>query len=153
MHIHTLALYLMQGLYQKAETMYAMGDFEYALVFYHRGDKIRPDIKAFKLGIQKAQEAINNSIGCECRAMYCTGISALSCAQEGFHMFSSKCKVQSRLLYIHTVMVHTHNILQRKLSQMILKPILFSSVSSLFQLLLPASWTRRETSLSFNSRT
>ena len=45
--------------------MYAMGDFEYALVFYHRGDKIRPDIKAFKLGIQKAQEAINNSIGCE----------------------------------------------------------------------------------------
>jgi tetratricopeptide (TPR) repeat protein len=52
-----------RGLYQKAETMYAMGDFEYALVFYHRGDKIRPDIKAFKLGIQKAQEAINNSIG------------------------------------------------------------------------------------------
>lgn len=45
--------------------MYAMGDFEYALVFYHRGDKIRPDIKAFKLGIQKAQEAINNSIGCK----------------------------------------------------------------------------------------
>ena len=44
--------------------MYAMGDFEYALVFYHRGDKIRPDIKAFTLGIQKAQEAINNSIGC-----------------------------------------------------------------------------------------
>ena len=54
-----------QGLYQKAETMYAMGDFEYALVFYHRGDKIRPDIKAFTLGIQKAQEAINNSIGCK----------------------------------------------------------------------------------------
>lgn len=52
-----------RGLYQKAETMYAMGDFEYALMFYHRGDKIRPDIKAFKLGIQKAQEAINNSIG------------------------------------------------------------------------------------------
>ena len=60
-----------QGLYQKAETMYAMGDFEYALVFYHRGDKIRPDIKAFKLGIQKAQEAINNSIGCKERNYYC----------------------------------------------------------------------------------
>ena len=57
-------------------------------------------------------------------------ISALSCTQEGFHLFSSKCKVQSRLLYIHTVMVHTHNILQRKLSQMILKPILFSSLLS-----------------------
>ena len=42
-----------------------MGDFEYALVFYHRGNKIRPDLQEFKLGIQKAQEAINNSIGSE----------------------------------------------------------------------------------------
>ena len=55
--------------------MYAMGDFEYALVFYHRGDKIRPDIKAFKLGIQKAQEAINNSIGCKTAAHMCLDIN------------------------------------------------------------------------------
>ena len=40
-----------------------MGDFEYALVFYHRGHKIRPELHEFTLGIQKAQEAINNSIG------------------------------------------------------------------------------------------
>lgn len=52
-----------RGLYQKAEALYQMGDFEYALVFYHRGNKIRPDLQEFKLGIQKAQEAINNSIG------------------------------------------------------------------------------------------
>ncbi|XP_077921860.1 outer dynein arm-docking complex subunit 4 isoform X2 [Halichoerus grypus] len=50
------------GILQKAETLYTMGDFEFALVFYHRGYKLRPD-REFKVGIQKAQEAINNSVG------------------------------------------------------------------------------------------
>ncbi|XP_027480234.1 tetratricopeptide repeat protein 25 isoform X2 [Zalophus californianus] len=50
------------GILQKAETLYTMGDFEFALVFYHRGYKLRPD-QEFKVGIQKAQEAINNSVG------------------------------------------------------------------------------------------
>ncbi|KAI4588906.1 hypothetical protein MJG53_003314 [Ovis ammon polii x Ovis aries] len=51
-----------KGILQKAETLYTMGDFEFALVFYHRGYKLRPD-REFKIGIQKAQEAINNSVG------------------------------------------------------------------------------------------
>ncbi|XP_011723440.1 outer dynein arm-docking complex subunit 4 [Macaca nemestrina] len=51
-----------KGILQKAETLYTMGDFEFALVFYHRGYKLRPD-REFKVGIQKAQEAINNSVG------------------------------------------------------------------------------------------
>ncbi|KAL4657772.1 tetratricopeptide repeat protein 25 [Arapaima gigas] len=52
-----------KGLYQKAEALYTMGDFEFALVFYHRGHKLRPELQQFRLGIQKAQEAIENSIG------------------------------------------------------------------------------------------
>ncbi|XP_017364926.1 tetratricopeptide repeat protein 25 isoform X2 [Cebus imitator] len=52
----------LSGILQKAETLYTMGDFEFALVFYHRGYKLRPD-REFKVGIQKAQEAINNSVG------------------------------------------------------------------------------------------
>ena len=40
-----------------------MGDFEYALMYYHRGHKLRPELDEFRLGIQKAQEAIDNSIG------------------------------------------------------------------------------------------
>ncbi|NXC36801.1 TTC25 protein, partial [Campylorhamphus procurvoides] len=52
-----------EGLYQKAETLYAMGDFEFALVFYHRGRRLRPDLHKFQLGINKAEEAIINSIG------------------------------------------------------------------------------------------
>ncbi|XP_068923792.1 outer dynein arm-docking complex subunit 4 isoform X1 [Petaurus breviceps papuanus] len=51
-----------KGILQKAETLYTMGDFEFALVYYHRGYKLRPE-REFKVGIQKAQEAINNSVG------------------------------------------------------------------------------------------
>ncbi|XP_071481076.1 outer dynein arm-docking complex subunit 4-like [Diadema antillarum] len=52
-----------KGLYHKAEALYQMGDFEMGLVFYHRGNKLRPELQEFRLGIQKAQEAIDNSIG------------------------------------------------------------------------------------------
>ncbi|KFV19848.1 Tetratricopeptide repeat protein 25, partial [Tauraco erythrolophus] len=52
-----------KGLYQKAETLYTMGDFEFALVFYHRGYRLRPDLQKFRLGIEKCQEAIVNCIG------------------------------------------------------------------------------------------
>ncbi|KAM9345977.1 outer dynein arm-docking complex subunit 4 [Symphorus nematophorus] len=52
-----------EGLYQKAEALYYMGEFAFALVFYHRGQKLRPQKEGFRLGIQKAQEAIENLIG------------------------------------------------------------------------------------------
>jgi len=53
----------LQGLYQKAEALYTMGDFEFALVFYHRGCELRPELQKFRLGIQKSHEAIINCIG------------------------------------------------------------------------------------------
>lgn len=40
-----------------------MGEFELALMFYHRGKKLRGDLREFQLGINKAQEAIDNSVG------------------------------------------------------------------------------------------
>ncbi|XP_078385608.1 outer dynein arm-docking complex subunit 4 isoform X4 [Cetorhinus maximus] len=52
-----------KGLYRKAETLYAKGEFELALMFYHRGHNLRPDDHNFRLGIQKAREAIDNSVG------------------------------------------------------------------------------------------
>ncbi|XP_028841969.1 tetratricopeptide repeat protein 25-like isoform X1 [Denticeps clupeoides] len=52
-----------RGLYQKAEALYAMGEFEFALVYYHRGYKLRPELHEFRWGIQKAQEAIYNCVG------------------------------------------------------------------------------------------
>lgn len=56
---------MLQGLYQKAEVLYLMGEFQSALVFYHRGHKLRPYAQMFRLGIQKAEEAIENSVGCK----------------------------------------------------------------------------------------
>ena len=53
----------LQGLLLKAESYYQMGQFEFALMFYHRGHKLRPEVEDFRKGIQKAQEAIDNSIG------------------------------------------------------------------------------------------
>jgi len=47
----------------KAEAYYQMMQFEYALMYYHRGNKIRPEVQSFRLGIQKSREAIENSIG------------------------------------------------------------------------------------------
>ncbi|KAJ3225287.1 Tetratricopeptide repeat protein 25 [Clydaea vesicula] len=52
-----------KGIFQKAEALYAIGDFEMALVFYHRGNRLRPEFNDFRLGIQKASEAIDNSVG------------------------------------------------------------------------------------------
>ncbi|KAJ3124217.1 Tetratricopeptide repeat protein 25 [Physocladia obscura] len=52
-----------KGVFYKAEALYAKGDFEMALVFFHRGNKMRPELDEFRLGIQKAREAIDNSIG------------------------------------------------------------------------------------------
>ncbi|KAJ8307020.1 hypothetical protein KUTeg_015104 [Tegillarca granosa] len=63
LHLYNLFLIIFQGIYQKAQALYYQGDFEMALVFYHRGHKLRPELQEFRLGIQKAQEAIDNSVG------------------------------------------------------------------------------------------
>ncbi|KAJ3308171.1 Tetratricopeptide repeat protein 25 [Blyttiomyces sp. JEL0837] len=52
-----------KGIFQKAEALYAQGDFELALMFYHRGNRLRPELDEFRIGIQKSREAIENSIG------------------------------------------------------------------------------------------
>lgn len=52
-----------KGLYQKAEALYHMGEFEFALMFYHKGQKLRPQFEEFRLGIQKATKAIEDTIG------------------------------------------------------------------------------------------
>ncbi|CAG4943773.1 unnamed protein product [Colias eurytheme] len=52
-----------KALLQKAEALYYCGEFEMSLVHYHRGLRARPDLSEFRLGVQKAQEAIENTIG------------------------------------------------------------------------------------------
>jgi len=52
-----------RGIYQKAEALYSLGNFEFALVNYHRGNKLRPELSEFRLGVQKSKEAIQFSVG------------------------------------------------------------------------------------------
>lgn len=52
-----------RAIYQKAESLYYLGEFEHSLVYYHRGLRIRPDLEEFQLGVNKAQQAIKNAIG------------------------------------------------------------------------------------------
>ncbi|KAL0273998.1 UNVERIFIED_CONTAM: hypothetical protein PYX00_006543 [Menopon gallinae] len=56
-----------RAIHQKAEALYHLGDFEHSLMYYHRGHRLRPELEIFRLGVQKAQEAIENTIGCESR--------------------------------------------------------------------------------------
>lgn len=52
-----------KGIFAKAEALYFKGDFEFALVYFHRGNKLRGELQEFRLGIQKSQEAIINAVG------------------------------------------------------------------------------------------
>ncbi|KXS17064.1 TPR-like protein [Gonapodya prolifera JEL478] len=47
----------------RAEALFASGNFENALVWFHRGARLKPEIDEFRLGIQKAQESILSGIG------------------------------------------------------------------------------------------
>lgn len=49
-----------KAMYCKAEALYHLGDFEISLVYYYRGMKIRPEYGHFRLGVQKAKDAIKN---------------------------------------------------------------------------------------------
>lgn len=53
----------LKAIYQKAESLYYLGNFEYSLMYFHRGLHIRPDHEQFKLGVHKSQKAIENAIG------------------------------------------------------------------------------------------
>lgn len=49
-----------------------MGDFEHSLMYYHRGLRLRPELAVFRLGVQKAQEAIENTIGSGSMSSICS---------------------------------------------------------------------------------
>ncbi|ALC40468.1 maker116 [Drosophila busckii] len=57
-----------RAIYQKAESLYYLGQFEQSLMFFHRGLRARPELALFRLGVQKTQEAIENTIGTKTRA-------------------------------------------------------------------------------------
>lgn len=58
-----------RAIYQKAEALYFLGQFELSLMFFHRGQRLRPELNNFRLGVQKTQEAIEKTITGEDKQM------------------------------------------------------------------------------------
>ncbi|CRL08098.1 CLUMA_CG021002, isoform A [Clunio marinus] len=52
-----------RAIFQKAESLYYLGRFEFSLMFFYRGLRLRPELDNFRLGVQKSQEAIEATIG------------------------------------------------------------------------------------------
>jgi tetratricopeptide repeat protein 25 len=52
-----------RAIYQKAEALYYLSQFEHSLMFFHRGLRLRPELNIFRLGVQKTEKAIENIIG------------------------------------------------------------------------------------------
>lgn len=52
-----------RAIYQKAEALYFLGQFEHSLMFFHRGLRLRPEMNMFRLGVQKSRQAIEKTIG------------------------------------------------------------------------------------------
>ncbi|KAJ3335445.1 Tetratricopeptide repeat protein 25 [Gonapodya sp. JEL0774] len=67
----------------RAEALYASGDFENALVWFHRGARIKPELDEFRLGIQKAQESVMNGIGIDPDPAPKVEVAALPAAAAG----------------------------------------------------------------------
>ena len=106
LHLCTLSLLFPQkGLYQKAEALYSMGDFEHALMFYHRGHKIRPELHEFTLGVQKAQEAINNNIGGEWYVCVCVCVYVRVCVCVCVCILPRNAKVFGMSVHVNMYML------------------------------------------------
>ena len=52
-----------QTLYQKAEALFYRGDYEAALMLYHRGQHMRPNAAEFRMGIQRCEDVISKMCG------------------------------------------------------------------------------------------
>ena len=51
------------ALLARAESLYLLGEFELALMNFHKGHNERPEVQEFKSGIQKTEEAIQKAVG------------------------------------------------------------------------------------------
>uniref|UniRef100_T1IIA1 Outer dynein arm-docking complex subunit 4 n=1 Tax=Strigamia maritima TaxID=126957 RepID=T1IIA1_STRMM len=61
-------------LYMKAQTLYMMGNFEFAAVYFQRGMQLRPQLKKFAAGLQKAQYSIQNALGGAANKLNCNAL-------------------------------------------------------------------------------
>ena len=51
---------MLQDVLRQADTLFLRGEYEQALVWYHRGRRLRSKAREFQNGIAKCERAINN---------------------------------------------------------------------------------------------
>jgi hypothetical protein len=51
-----------QELYKRAEDLYSIGEYEQALLWYHRGRRLKPKAREFIKGIAKCEQAIEYKV-------------------------------------------------------------------------------------------
>lgn len=87
-----------RAIYQKAESLYYLGQFEQSLMYFHRGLLARPELSSFRLGVQKTQEAIENTIGVKNKPNAAQNKSAVKPKKSGDNtpksQLNSSCRVQ-----------------------------------------------------------
>ncbi|XP_020716729.1 tetratricopeptide repeat protein 25 isoform X2 [Ceratitis capitata] len=84
-----------RAIFQKAEALYFLGQFEQSLMFFHQGLRARPELSSFRLGVQKTQEAIENTIG----TSKCSAYTTTSLKENDFsskHKSSKQCQRTTR---------------------------------------------------------
>lgn len=82
-----------QALLHKAEALYYCGEFELSLVHYHRGLRTRPDLHAFRLGVQKAQVSCNMVVViCIAKAIPLNVVNSKSIDGVEMHLIRYPCR-------------------------------------------------------------
>ncbi|XP_067633437.1 outer dynein arm-docking complex subunit 4 isoform X2 [Eurosta solidaginis] len=81
-----------RAIYQKAEALYFLGQFEQSLMFFHQGVRARPELSTFRLGVQKAQEAIENTIGRSSTRSISTTSNKSNLAATKYKINNKKCQ-------------------------------------------------------------
>uniref|UniRef100_A0A1A9WXJ9 Outer dynein arm-docking complex subunit 4 n=1 Tax=Glossina brevipalpis TaxID=37001 RepID=A0A1A9WXJ9_9MUSC len=85
-----------RAIYQKAESLYYLGQFEQSLMYFHRGLRVRPELSSFRLGVQKTRQAIENTISMNQKQGRC-GVKVKSLMQKKPQISSNHvvhCKVK-----------------------------------------------------------
>lgn len=53
----------LKALLRKAEAHYIHGDLEHALMYYHKGRRLRPNMNVFTTGVKNCETAIMDCVG------------------------------------------------------------------------------------------
>ena len=85
---------MLQDVLRQADTLFLRGEYEQALVWYHRGRRLRSKAREFQNGIAKCERAINNRCSvCKCERAINNRCSVCKC-ERAINNRCSVCKCE-----------------------------------------------------------